>query len=446
MRRWIIWLLTVFIIAFPVSAQNPPADYAIRNIRSHFTDNNQQAQVQFEVWNIGGTTSTTATATLNVISTGEEVARDEVAPLQSQEIVTVTLTFPTSMFSSDSVQSFRAAVGIGEVEAAGSANIQSNFAQITITFPDVSAEGTPTPEIISVSSTPPPDILTEFLGTIGITFNFSDRTQTAVLVGIVGALLVLVLIIVVIIRLLFHRPPDFGNWQPPYANMPFLDPNSQAGRRQQWQTHAQNASLPQNCTDGGLLARKLPLDSSGNYFSGWRVTAMRISQYDQYGRVNRSQVIASKKVVNRVNGIMRRRSKLAPEKMLRQFRSAASGLVKPLGKKLNERNVMLPLALDVRLEGKHGDVRILFELYQCQYRRWQRIDQWEPEMAVISKAIHESNAYTIYGMRAGETLKSFRQRLADDVAQTLFEMAMPSIDDQQDSKPTNPHNLPVARR
>ena len=164
MRRWIIWLLTVFIIAFPVSAQNPPADYAIRNIRSHFTENNQQVQVQFEVWNIGGTADATATATLNVISTGEE-NKDEVAALRSQEIVTVTLTFPTSMFSSDTVQSFRAAVGIGEIEAAGSANVQSNFAQITITFADAIG-GNATPEIISVSSTPPPDILTEFLGSV----------------------------------------------------------------------------------------------------------------------------------------------------------------------------------------------------------------------------------------------------------------------------------------
>ncbi len=445
MFRWMIWLLTVFIIAFPVSAQNPAPDYAIRNIRSRFTENNQQVQVQFEVWNIGGTASSPATATLNVISTGEEVARDVVAPLKSQEIVTVSLTFPTSMFSSNTVQSFRAAVGIGEVEAAGSANVQSNFAQITITFPDLSIEVTPSSQTPALTPTAPPDILTEFLGSIGITFDFSDPTQKAVLVGIVGALLLLVLIIIVIVRLLFQRPPDFGNWQPPYANMPFLDPNSQEGRRQQWQLHAQNATLPSNCADGSLHARKLPLDGKGSYFSGWRITAMRISQYDQYGRVNRSQVIASKKVVNRVNGVIKRRGKLAPEKMLRQFRSAASGLVKPLGKKLNERNVMLPLALDVRLQGKHGEVRILFELYQCQYRRWQWIDQWEPEMAVIGKVIHESNTYTIYGMRAGETLKSFRQRLADDVAQTLFEMAMPVMDDARDSKPTNPHLQQMTR-
>jgi hypothetical protein len=49
-------------------------------------------------------------------------------------------------------------------------------------------------------------------------------------------------------------------------------------------------------------------------------------------------------------------------------------------------------------------------------------------------------------MRAGETLKSYRQRLVDDVAQTLFEMAMPTMDDSRDSKPTNPHLLQMTQR
>jgi hypothetical protein len=440
MFRSVVLLLIALLLAVPVSAQNSSPDYAIRNIRSRFVETNQQAQVQFEVWNIGGSAAVTSTAILTVISTGQQVATDVVPPLQSQEIVTVTLTFPVSMFPPNSVQSFRAEVGVGEVEAPSSANVQSNYAQITVTFPETQSQLSQTPTTPLTTPAVKKDILAEFLGSLGITVDLNDRTQVAVLAGIVGAFVILLLLIVEIIRLLFQRPPDFGNWQPPYANMPFIDPNSQAGRRQQWQLYAQNSSLPGGSAEGALHARKLPIGSDGRPFSGWHVTAMRICHYDQYGRVSRSQVIASKGVSNRVNRVIRGRAKLSPEKMARLLRPAATGLVKPFRKKLNERNVMLPLALDVRLEGKYGEARILFELYQCQYRRWRLIDRWEPDMAVIGKKIRESATYTLYGMRAGETLKSFRQRLVDDLTQTLVELVAPAMgDEEQDSKPTNPH-------
>ncbi len=440
-----IALLLMLLIAVPVAAQTSSPDYAIRNIRSRFTDNGQQVQVQFEVWNIGGTANIQSTATLTVISTGQQVATDVVKPLQAQEITTVTLTFPITMFPANSVQSFRAAVGVGEVEAASSPNIQSNYAQITVTFPASVPEVTPTPTAPAGEvNAPPKDIVTQFLESHNISIDLHDPTQLAVVIVIVAVVLILISLLFGIIRLLFQRPPDFGNWQPPYANMPFLDPNSLPGRRQQWQTYAQNASLPGISGEGALVARKLVIGPDGQYLGGWKVTALRISQYDQYGRVTRTQVIAPKSVVNRLNWVIRHRTKLPREKMINQLRPAASGLVKPFRKKLNERNVMLPLALDIRFQGKNGEARILFELYQVQNQRWKRIDQWEPDMAVIGKNITESSTYTLYGMRTGETLKTFRQRLTEDMTQILLEMVMPAQDEPfKDNKPTNPHMEPV---
>src|SRR5262249_3282729 len=157
--------------------------------------------------------------------------------------------------------------------------IQTNFAQITVTFPETQVSSMPQVPV-TAPGVKKDDILTEFLDSLGIKVDLSDRVQVAVLAGIVGALVILLLLLVGIIRLLFQRAPDFGSWQPPYANMPFIDPNSQAGRRQQWQLHAHNSSLAGGSAEGDLYARKLPIGSDGGYFSGWRVTAVRICHYD----------------------------------------------------------------------------------------------------------------------------------------------------------------------
>jgi len=81
-----------------------------------------------------------------------------------------------------------------------------------------------------------------------------------------------------IIRLLLRRPPTFGNWQPPYATMPPLDPNSTYGRRQMWQQHAANNIVPSPCAMGSIHARKLLLGMDAEYLSGWKVIALRLGK------------------------------------------------------------------------------------------------------------------------------------------------------------------------
>ncbi len=123
MFKRLFLLLLALITIIPASAQDTPPDYAIRNIRSRFTDGGRQTVVEFEIWNIGGEATVPATVALRVIATGQEIATDEVQPLRAQEIVTVSLTFPTSTFPADSVQSLRVSVGVDEVEFSGSDTI-----------------------------------------------------------------------------------------------------------------------------------------------------------------------------------------------------------------------------------------------------------------------------------------------------------------------------------
>lgn len=418
MFRALTLLLLALLLVWPAAAQPESPDYAVRLIRRHFTEDNRQAVVEFEVQNIGATATVPATARLVVIATGQEVATATVPPLQANEIRTVSMPFPTSLFQPGSVESLRAAVGVNEVEAAGSQTIQNNYAQISLTFPNtLPAETTP-----EATATPTPANAVEQLAQ-----NLTDPVRTAVIVGLAGTVLILVLIIWIILRLLFRRPPDFSNWQPAYTSLFPLDPNSPAGRRQQWQSVAQNNTLPPICSEGSVHASKRLFGMDGEYLSNWRITAMRVSQYDMYGRINRSQTLTTRRLVSRLDTTARKSSRLTNEQIEKRLRPVARGLVGSLRKRLNNRNAMLPIALDLRFQGRHGEVRILFELYQCQQGQWELLDQWEPEMSISGKTINEGFTYTFYGQRPNETMKTFTQRLQDDIARTLAEMIRPQV-------------------
>jgi hypothetical protein len=442
-KRFLITLLTC-LIAVSVSAQDTTTpDYAIRNIRSRFAENNQQTLVEFEVWNIGATATKQSTASLKVISTGQEIATDLIPPLKSQEIITVSLRFPTDLFAANTVESLRASIGVDEVEANGSENIQNNFAQISITFPAVVSTPQTTLEAPGGEVSSGGDVVSTaaaFLKQYGIQLDLNNPLQIIVLVSLCAAALVLLLIVFILIRVIFQRPPDMGNWQPSYVNLLPLDPNSAAGRRQQWQGHAQNNSLPAYGAEGGYHARKLAAGADGVYLAKWRVDAIRMCQYDMYGRVARSQMLMPRKAANRLNGVIRKRTSLTEVQIRNRLRFPAKILVNSFKKKWNERNVMLPIALDLRLKGKHGDVRIVFELYQFRGAQWALLDRWEPEMPVTGKMLQETYTYTLYGQRPSETTREFRRRLQDDLVEIFAEfIAITPPSQPHNQAPTNPN-------
>jgi hypothetical protein len=446
MFKVLIITLITGLVAVSVVAQDATApDYAIRNIRSRFGDGGQQTVIEFEVWNIGASATAQATASLKVITTGLEVASDIVPPLKAQEIVTVSLRFPTDLFPANTVESMRASVGIDEVEASGSQNVQNNFAQISVTFPSVQTSQT-TPEAVP-SEAPAGDIVstaTDFLSQFGVRLDLSNPVQIIVIVSLCGVGLVLLLILILLLRVIFQRPPDMGNWQPSYINLLPLDPNSAAGRRQQWQTHAQNNVLPAYSGEGEYHVRKLATRADRTYLAGWRVDAIRLCQYDMYGRVTRSQMLAPRKAVNRLNGVLRRRGSLDAAQASKRLRPIAKILINSFKKKWNERNIMLPVALDIRLKGKFGEVRIQFDLYQYRSSSggWNLVDSWEPEMTVASKMLQEAYTYTVYGQRPSETTREFRVRLQDDLTQVLLEFLSPSISAATPSPSVPPRNQP----
>ncbi|NWG18631.1 MAG: hypothetical protein HXY41_18580 [Chloroflexi bacterium] len=407
-------------LVVPAAAQQPAPDYAVRLIRGRFADQNRQAIVEFEVQNIGGAAQVPATARLVVIATGQEVAAAIVPPLSAAQSHTVSLPFPTASFAPGSVESLRAAVGVDEVEAAGSQTIQNNFAQISLTFPDeIPPEATP-----EAVSSPTPEAPRGWLESF--TLDLSEPAQVAA-VAIGGSCLIMLLTGILILRLMTRRPPDFGSWQPAYTSLFPADPHSTAGRRQQWQPYAQNGTLPPICAENSVQAFKRLFGVDGVYFSGWSVTAARICQYDMYGRIHRSQVLAPPRLVRRLNSVARRQHKLTGEQIERRLRPAAGWLANRLRAQVNERSAALPVALDLRFQGKHGEVRIVFELYRCQQGEWLLLDQWEPEMTIPGKTIAESYTYSFHGLRPGETLRLFGQRLQDELTRTLAEMIRPQV-------------------
>jgi hypothetical protein len=470
MLRVMLIIIGALMFALPVQAQQA-ADYAIRNLSSRFSENNSIIVVDFEVQNLGGAATSPATIELTSNATGEEISVTAalinqdgeqlpirtLRPLEAGEIVNLRLSFPASDFPAGSNQAFTITVGVGQVEQENADTVQNNAAILSITaIPGTSGAGTPPATTGTPGPTPTPTRRPEaspldLLERLNI--DTSNREQLALLVGVIGAALVLLVVLIVILRLLFQKPPKFDSWQPPYANMPYVDVNSMAGRRQQWQQYAQNDfPPPQPGAEGSAHARKLLFGMNGVKLNGWTIEAMRISQYDMYGRVARSQFIVPKGLVKRLDRLARKSPQLNRERVAKQARGVAQGILNPFVKKLNTRNAMLPIAFDIRLQGAHGEVRIIFELFVHQNGQWQQVDQWEPEMVVVGKAIQESFTYTLYGLLPNENLKTLKRRLVDDLTRMLSDMLKDppppptmSQDTPRDMRPVSPdqpQNLP----
>lgn len=273
---------------------------------------------------------------------------------------------------------------------------------------------------------PPAPSLTEIGGfTLPFGLDLFNPLHVALLIGAAGLLLVLLWLITVVLRLIFSRERTFPSWQPPYGMSTMLNPNSTVGRRQLWQQHAMADALPLPCMGGDYMARKILIGMNGTKLKGWRVIAGRISQYDMYGRVARTQTLLSSRVVRQIDAAARRSPRLTGKRAERAARSIARRILREFGKKM-KRTPSLPISLDLRFRGSHGDVRIVFELHQCmQGEHWALIDQWEPEMQVPGSTIQENFTYALYGQRPAEKSRAFRKRLSTDLTAMLTGLLQP---------------------
>jgi hypothetical protein len=296
-----------------------------------------------------------------------------------------------------------------------------------------------------VINLPPASTVASPLALLDLTSRFNidlnDPQQRGLFI-IVFILIVLILwLLITLARLLLRRPPEFGNWQPPYATMPHIDPYSTAGMRQGWQQYAQSNVLTQPPTTGAAQPIKLLTGNDGVYLSAWEITALRLSLYDQYGRVTQSQTLAPKTLVKTLNRMAQRRERLKPARARRPLERLSRQLVKRFVKRVNKRNALLPIALDVRFRARHGEVAIVFELYQGHNNQWVRVDRWQPDMVVVSRTIYESYTYSLYGQTGGETLKEYRKRLVSDVArwlEVLLQIPEPEAAAPKPARPASP--------
>lgn len=421
MPRLVFLLMVAILLAFPVAAQDDaqPPDYQIF-VMQQPTLKDDTFTVAFGIYNIGGAADTEATVILTVATTGEQLGIETVPAIPAQGTETVEFAFDAGQFAPGSVQSLQASVGIGEVEPRGGPTISNNSVRTGLNVPQniaTSAGGKDTADASEGAGS-----RFTIPGT-QIEIDLQNPLHVGILVAVVLVGLVLLWVATIILRLLFQKSPSLGPWQPPYTPAAVLDPDSTAGRRQLWQPHAQNDALLLPCQEGAYHIRKLLFGTDGDMLSGWQITALRLSQYDMYGRVARTHTVASGGLVRRLDRAAHK-DNLDRERAAKLVRPVARSLVGQFDKRLSKKNAGLPVALDVRLRGTHGEARILFELFGCRRGEWELIDHWEPEMMVVHGAINENFTYTMFGQTSDENYREFRQRLEDEIAQIFAEMLL----------------------
>lgn len=429
MARWKVvigfWIICMFCI--PSFAQNAPRDYALSTPEVSYNEENTTFTVEFMVTNNGGTASDSAAINIVQDGVGRIEASDTLPPLAENEVVTVAFEFLMADFDAGE-KFFAVEVGIDQFELAGSRIARDNRALFRVTIPEnVSVPTTSVPIVEAVSDfdfvIPVVDVGINLLDD-GIQINQDVYSNQQILVGvaILAAGLFLLWFLTLLLRLIFRRPAVFGTWQPPYAFNNYHDPSSTLGRRQGWQTHAQNGTIFEACSNNNVIALKRLTDIEGNILGTWDIKTMRTVQYDMYGRISRTEVIMPSKVIKRLNKVARRAPKYDNAKLRKAIQPIAKAISKHASKPISKRSAMLPIAMDIRFEGKHGEVRIMFELYQCRNGAWHVIDQWEPEMAIIGHKIVENYTYTLNGQLPDENYKSYKKRLVEDLAWVLSGM------------------------
>ncbi len=419
MRRLLTAALLLLVgFAVPATAQTDSLpNYLIRSLSCGIESG--QVVVRFDVINSGGPAQESALAATSLAADGGPLATQEVRPLGAGESQPVQLRFPSNLASG--TLRLRSTVTL---DAANSANGQPQVetASCTVTIPTIQ----PT---TAAPISPAPVETGEIVLPGGIVL--STEAVTAVAVAVCCAGLLFLGLVLLIVRGMTRTGPVFPVWQPPYVPPAMLNPASQAGARAGWQDHAASDALPSPCLPMDHAARKVLLGMDGIKLRNWRIDALRASQYDMYGRVGRTQVIATSRLVKHLNRQMNKaqfqpgRTPRSPETIVKALRPSAAWIANRLIKRI-ERTPSLPIALDIRLTGDHGTVRILFELYTCADGQWQIVDAWEPEMMLRSGVIAENFSYTFYGRNPDETKRAFRRRLREEIAQRLgLMMAQP---------------------
>ena len=441
-------LILVLLGAFAAAAQTQPRDYAITLDGVSYTV--EAAVVSFTVSNQGGDALAASEIVVSEYQSGRALASESLPALAAGAARSFALPLPLADLPADNV-SIQIQAGIDEFELEGSP-IARNNRQLFVINPNEA--GTPAGASPSPTRTQTFDLYIPLVN-LGLNFeaggievngrSYSQR-DLLIFAGMTLAALFCLWLLSLILRLIFRRPPKFEAWQAPYAVNNWHDPNSALGRRQAWQFHAQSSAITVAGAPNQVTVVKRLLSREGDILGGWTIKAMRTVQYDIYGRISRSEVVMSRKIIRQLNRSLRR----APGGDAVALRKALAPLSKRLCRSalaaIEKQNRALPLAMDMRLEGLQGDVRILFELYQYRNEAWQLIDHWQPEIGQIGARIPEHFTFTLNGQLPGENYKEYKTRLRDDMTQLLAGMLQQPIADEpaQSAEPGPDPDSPVA--
>ena len=410
------------------AAQATPRDYSISLPRVSYSTDGDFAAVSFTVSNQGGDASSASQIIISEYQSGRVEITEPLPPLGAGQTREFTIRLPLRNLPSDGITSFKIEAGIDEFELETSRIARDNSQLFHI---DRAATGAADADDELFESDGPAGAAYDlFIPIVNLGVNFLDdgiqlnesRVYSGDILGAFGMLalaLVCLWLLSLMLRLLFRRPPRFDVWQPPYAVNNWQDPNSELGRRQGWQFHAQSSALAAPSAPHQVTALKRLLDKRGVHLGGWKIKAMRTVQYDVYGRINRTEVVMPHKIIRQLNRVMRRAPGYAKPELHKALSAIAKGLCKHALAPVEKQNLMLPLALDIRFEGIADDIRIQFELYQHRDSAWHLIDQWEPELAPHGEHVPEHFNFTLNGQLSGESKKEFRRRLRDDLTQLL---------------------------
>lgn len=427
LKRLVVTLVFLIIGVSPISAQSTAApDYKIWVVSiPELSADNSTFNIKFGLLNVGIDATVSATVQIYLLSEVDRViAQTTVTPLRRNEVREVVMNFPVRALPAGEQVPLGVRVQLSE-EASNT--LLDNNASFSVSVP-LYAGGQVVPSLdTQPRANPNAPSGVSFDGIIripivNIDVDLNNYEQRTLFAGILAGICLLILILILIVRVLFRKVPLFGSYKPPYGVTNQYDRNSTMGRRQLWQQHAQNNTVQYPCRQGTYHARKLLLGMNGRYLDGWRITALRMMQYDMYGRISRSQVLATQKWVKRLNRVAHRGRRLKPKQIARRVAPIARWMSRQFKKRLTPKTALLAIALDVRFEGKHGEVRIVFELHECHQGMPALLDQWDPDMIIMGRTLHESYTYTISGQNNTETYRQFKKRLTGDVQRALTEL------------------------
>lgn len=425
-KRLAIILILLFIGIIPSYAQSSTApDYKIWVVSlPELSGDNANFSIKFGLLNVGIDATTSATVQIYPLTdVNQLITQTTVTPLRRNEVREVTMSFPVRTLPAGQ----QVPLGVRVLLAEEASNtLLDNNASFSVSVPLYEGEQVaPVVDETSIPTEQAPTLLPEGvirIPIINVDVDLNNGEQRAMFAGVLGGICLLILILMLIARVLFRKVPLFGSYKPPYSTTSQYDRNSTIGRRQLWQQHAQNNSVQYPCRQGTYHARKLLLGTNGQYLDGWRITAFRMMQYDMYGRITRSQVLATQRWVKRLNKIAHKGGRLKPKQISRRVLPIAKWMNKQFKKRLSPKTGLLSIALDVRFEGRHGEVRIVFELHDCHQGMPALLDQWDPDMVIMGRTLHESYTYTISGQNNTETYRQFKKRLRGDIQQSLAEL------------------------